>query len=1301
MKSKKLFILFTALALSVTACNFGKKSSSKAEEPSSSNEPESSEVSSSAPESSESTIAVTALALNKSELSLEETKSETLTVTVTPSNASNTKVNWESSDSEVATVSSLGKVTAKKVGTATITVSSVSNPEVTATCAVTVTVEGGTYGSLNKPLTVAKALALVKEECKEDGDYSKDQLYVKGYVSRQPNYNAEKGFSQNIYLKDDLDAADGEEFLVYTANHDALKIPYKNDLVIVHGWAKLYKTTLEMANKSTEYPTVESVTRGVSTITYSAEHGTFNAEAPKAAENLSEIKFTVTASEGYKVDGVTANGTELTAQDDGSYKVLVTGDMKIVANITEEGVDMKTATMEYKGGTTTNMVADANNAQIVSLDPTLFDVQSSLCGNNYIGLNQNNYIALYNEHADNDNPTANGNILTVSSTRATIKKVAITVNSGSHKEVVMVVKAGDTAVEAGSDGSYEINAGKFSIQNASVKGESCQLRLDKVVISYVLNETVAATAIELDKDTLEVQAEKSAPLKATLTPTNATDVVTWISSDEEIAKVDQSGKVTGVAAGTATVTAFIDANEDGKLDDGELNDTCAITVTPAPTINFGTAEAPLTVAEAKAELDKLGVKVMTKQPMFVKGVVSTSAAFHATFKNAAIWLQSVDGTVEKDFELYSCELDESIDFDTYKAADSLKGFEVVATGYATLYGETYELTNTNDEAGNRINPKILSLKAPSATAVSLDKDTLALIPGGDATLVATLAPANTADTVKWISSDTTVATVEAGKVTAAAVGTATITAFVDANGNDALDEGEVKAECVVTVAAESIAATDVIISASTKEMYVGDTFTLTATVEPSDSTDQLVWSSSDEETATVENGVVTALKTGEVTITATAGECHKECVITITVEPGTVQSNPLTIAQAKALAAELNDDGTEFTAKSYYIHGYAYNITDNSLEETYNNATFLVGDETGDGFSCYRIKPTTDVPAADYDNFKAGAEVLLYGNLKNYHGTIQIASGNILSISFAEIPATGVTMEATKEINVGDQVNMTASLVPVYSSDAIASWESSDQTVASITNKGVVKGLKAGTTTIKAKVSDTIFASCVLTVNAVPATSLDITEESATVKVNELVQLNATVAPDNTTDKIVWASSDETVAKVSASGVVYGIKAGTATITATAGSFSDTCPVTVEAAATYSNKSIDLSTASYTTNTNDKLEWNDNELGVIKFEKNNGTNVTNYYPGGGKTETRVYSKNTLTFTAKEGVSFSRIEFTASSTSYATALGKSTLSNAVIFVSGTKVIVQVIDSTKPVVITVTATSGLKSMNVFYN
>ena len=89
----------------------------------------------------------------------------------------------------------------------------------------------------------------------------------------------------------------------------------------------------------------------------------------------------------------------------------------------------------------------------------------------------------------------------------------------------------------------------------------------------VTDSAVPVSSVTLDKETLELMAGgKSAQLTATIAPDNATDKsLVWESSDEKVATVDQTGLVTPVAEGTATITV--------KTKDGKQSDTCAVTVT--------------------------------------------------------------------------------------------------------------------------------------------------------------------------------------------------------------------------------------------------------------------------------------------------------------------------------------------------------------------------------------------------------------------------------------------------------------------------------------------------------------------------------------------------------------------------------------------------------------------------------------------------------------------------------------------------------------------------------------------------
>lgn len=87
---------------------------------------------------------------------------------------------------------------------------------------------------------------------------------------------------------------------------------------------------------------------------------------------------------------------------------------------------------------------------------------------------------------------------------------------------------------------------------------------------------------------------------------------------------------------------------------------------------------------------------------------------------------------------------------------------------------------------------------------------------------------------------------------------------------------------------------------------------------------------------------------------------------------------------------------------------------------------------------------------------------------------------------------------------------------------------------------------------------DTIADPTVVTGIAVVPSAISVAE-------NETYQLQAVLTPSGATGEVTWASSDDTYATVSASGLVTGKAAGSATITATCGTFTDTCVVTITA----------------------------------------------------------------------------------------------------------------------------------------
>ena len=156
-----------------------------------------------------------------------------------------------------------------------------------------------------------------------------------------------------------------------------------------------------------------------------------------------------------------------------------------------------------------------------------------------------------------------------------------------------------------------------------------------------------------------------------------------------------------------------------------------------------------------------------------------------------------------------------------------------------------------------------------------------------------------------------------------------------------------------------------------------------------------------------------------------------------------------------------------------------------------------------------------------------------------------------------------VTLDKSEAvIKKGKTLTLTPAVYPSSLTDKSVTWKSSDESIATVTSEGKVKGVKYGTATITCTSNATgLSITCKVTVGLV---KLDKT--NATIEKGTTLTLKPTVYPSSLEDKSVkWTSSDKTVATVSSSGKVKGIKAGTATITCTsvATGLSATCKVTV------------------------------------------------------------------------------------------------------------------------------------------
>jgi uncharacterized protein YjdB len=176
-------------------------------------------------------------------------------------------------------------------------------------------------------------------------------------------------------------------------------------------------------------------------------------------------------------------------------------------------------------------------------------------------------------------------------------------------------------------------------------------------------------------------------------------------------------------------------------------------------------------------------------------------------------------------------------------------------------------------------------------------------------------------------------------------------------------------------------------------------------------------------------------------------------------------------------------------------------------------------------------------------------------------GTVQIEVRTIdggftdVSTITVVIPVTGVMIRpSVTTTTVGGTLTLIEDVLPSNANNQDVDWSSDNTSVATVDSTGLVTGRSAGTATIKATTREGRFEDTrTITVLNVPVTGISVTPISTNVSVNRTVQLNATVFPSNATNKAInWSSSDRNIAYVDSSGLVIGVRAGTATITATA-----------------------------------------------------------------------------------------------------------------------------------------------------
>ncbi len=310
---------------------------------------------------------------------------------------------------------------------------------------------------------------------------------------------------------------------------------------------------------------------------------------------------------------------------------------------------------------------------------------------------------------------------------------------------------------------------------ATISGCDITMAASDYIFQFLTkHEPCNPTSVSIVEATANIYAGTSLQLHSECEPEGAMNAkLTWSVLDNEKVHVDNHGLVSVDQDAVLNSTATIKATW------GELpGDTCVITVKEA--LNYGTLEAPLNIAEAKALIDKFPAGTKAEQKLFVKGYVSASHNALSTTTNAEVWFTNDDGSEQRAFECFQLISDSTIG---EIAADGLVGKQVTVTGWALNYSGTYEFTNKDpNDTYDRCTVKKIEDGTRAVTDLAFNTAAFELEQGGSKAVSATLLPYGSSGTVNWaVSPADQGVTYENGEVKATAgalAGDYTLTASV-------------------------------------------------------------------------------------------------------------------------------------------------------------------------------------------------------------------------------------------------------------------------------------------------------------------------------------------------------------------------------------------------------------------------------------------------------------------------------------------------------------------------------------------
>lgn len=427
---------------------------------------------------------------------------------------------------------------------------------------------------------------------------------------------------------------------------------------------------------------------------------------------------------------------------------------------------------------------------------------------------------------------------------------------------------------------------------------------------------------------------------------------------------------------------------------------------------------------------------------------------------------------------------------------------------------------------------------------------------------------------------------------------------------------------------EAIPCTNITLNNTTLSFTTDAAQTLTATLTPTDTTDKVVWSVSPTGICTVEDGVVTAIKNGTCVITATCGSHSATCNVTVnlpsvactsialdktalqlgTIESSTPDTETNLLEGLSWKDGQLNDNtgimgtGTDKCIANIPIPATGLYTLSCSVKYTYpkiflyNNDNQLIrsniGNNNNNSLSIYVYEPNCHISISLFPNsleFSENNVTLKYthnmADTPNKDTDIQasaIANFNLLITSgdykIIELYADKVYTDIAA-LKLGSTTYKLYNWNVVSDKNLGANANDAAISITRMNNGYCTKGEWAGKTFFNIAVPSTWGDTKEDIINYIqtnniavimnPSEYLNSADKIGSTTINSY-QLKPTIQPNNCTDIVEWSTSPEGIVTAN-NGLVKAVRNGEAVVTATCGTKSATCNVTVSGVTTEQN----------------------------------------------------------------------------------------------------------------------------------